>query len=66
MAMYIHKYQTTVDKKTIDGVLDNLEGLYSLKKEEVKVYTRVAYNHNEIEIDLGDPKWINLSNFILI
>ena len=35
MAMYIHKYQTTVDKKTIDGVLDNLEGLYSLKKEEV-------------------------------
>ena len=57
MAMYIHKYQTTVDKKTIDGVLDNLEGLYSLKKEEVKVYTRVAYNHNEIEIDLGDPKW---------
>ena len=57
MAMYIHKYKTTLDKKTTDGVLENLEGVYSLSKEEVRVYTRIAYNHDEIEIDLGDPNW---------
>ena len=57
MAMYIYKYKTTLDKKTTDGVLENLEGVYSLLKEEVRVYTRIAYNHDEIEIDLGDPMW---------
>ena len=61
LTFYLYqKHKKTINRKTMDDVLNNLEGRFSWLAGKEDVKARVSFTEESIEIDLGNDKWVSI------